>query len=705
MEIERVLPREEGLEITEDMVSIHSLNPFIANNSSPRAIMYSSHLSQIITLEHGEERIIQTGLEKQFGENTFSKKIENDSRVITIIKKYGGIDSNSVTTTTELVLIYEDLVTGEIDYLNLPKYFSLHQYFGFEYVWNEEVLSSLVKDTILPAGTILADSPTVTKNSGYKFGLNANVALITMPEVAEDGVVISESMAKKLSYKIYERREVEFGSNSFPLNLYGTVDEYKPFPEIGECINDDSVLIALREYDSGLAPALTSKKDVLTFDPMFDKAIYVKGPGGKVVDIIAYEDDKFKKSVYNGTADSVNKYVTGLEKYYRDIISVYEQHSREHYKKFGDNNVPISHKFNKLMLDAYAVANPDNKRIRKTYKNEIMDIYRLEFVIEYTVTPKVGGKLTDGHGAKGVIVSIMPDKDMPVDKYGNQAEIMMDPTSIASRMNVGRIYEQYFNGVSRKTKRMVTEMATKNCSDLTIEEIIDTMSNEETINIFNIVVNLLKILDTEQYYGYKELMDSNNITSIKDIIYEIITKELYLYYKISSDKRPYQIVQELRDTVYATDIDKIYFNKDGHIVEGKSDMLIAPLYIILLFKTGDEFLSAASAKTNHYNFPIGSGKNSKVELPWRNSPTKTLSETEGRVFTSYCGPLAIAEYKDRANSIETHKLGYKHILSADKPTDIDVLIDRNKHPYGSDASLQLINNIFNCAGIEIDYEN
>ena len=61
--------------------------------------------------------------------------------------------------------------------------------------------------------------------------------------------------------------------------------------------------------------------------------------------------------------------------------------------------------------------------------------------------------------------------------------------------------------------------------------------------------------------------------------------------------------------------------------------------------------------------------------------------------------------KDRANSITTHEEIYKNILLADKPTNIDEVIDRNKFNFGGDESLKLIDRILNAGGIELSYEH
>lgn len=294
---------------------------------------------------------------------------------------------------------------------------------------------------------------------------------------------------------------------------------------------------------------------------------------------------------------------------------------------------------------------------------------------------------------------------MPRDPVtGIHADIIMDPTSISGRMNVSRLYEQYFNGFSRKTKYLVTNAINSYTgAELPNSEKIEILKPEESLGVFTLVLELLSYIDNEQYKAYKSLYDEKNIYNINKILLEILEKELFIQYTVSNRKKAYQIVKELKDTKFAPDIVYPEYTINGKKVPGRGKVIIAPLYIILLFKTGDEFLSCASAKTNHYGFPISAGKNTKYNLPWRNSPVKIASETEARLFSAYSGPEVIAELKDRATSKDTHAEVYKNILNAQTPTNVDRLVDRSKMPFGNDASLQLVNSVFNCAGVEIDY--
>lgn len=281
---------------------------------------------------------------------------------------------------------------------------------------------------------------------------------------------------------------------------------------------------------------------------------------------------------------------------------------------------------------------------------------------------------------------------MPIDKDGNIADVIMDPSSIISRMNAGRLYEQYFNGMSRKCQKLVRESVNY--------KYIDQCTDDEINNAYNIILGLLELLDTEQYKTYKSVKDIN---VKKDIVNEALTKEVYLLYKVSSDKLPYQITKDSINTIYQPTIDKVKYNRYGKTIVTKDSVLIAPIYTMILSKTADNFLSNASAKTNHFGMPIGVGSANRHKLPWRNSPVKTLSETESRLYVSYVSRKALAELKDRGVSSETHKHVYKNVLEAPIPTNIDHVVDRSVVPYGQDSGLGLINNIFNSGGISIEY--
>ena len=131
--------------------------------------------------------------------------------------------------------------------------------------------------------------------------------------------------------------------------------------------------------------------------------------------------------------------------------------------------------------------------------------------------------------------------------------------------------------------------------------------------------------------------------------------------------------------------------------------MIAPLYTILICKTADNMLYTSSPNLNNFLFPIPLTSNNRDRFPYRNTPVKFMSETEGRLFLFYLGREALAELKDRANSVPTHKALYTNILNAPYPTNIDRVVDRDKVPFGQDSAIKLVNSIFNSIGMAMKY--
>ncbi len=62
----------------------------------------------------------------------------------------------------------------------------------------------------------------------------------------------------------------------------------------------------------------------------------------------------------------------------------------------------------------------------------------------------VGDKLAGRHGNKGVISRILPEEDMPYLEDGRPVEIILNPLGVASRMNLGQIFETHLGWAADK---------------------------------------------------------------------------------------------------------------------------------------------------------------------------------------------------------------------------------------------------------------
>ncbi len=68
---------------------------------------------------------------------------------------------------------------------------------------------------------------------------------------------------------------------------------------------------------------------------------------------------------------------------------------------------------------------------------------RIQVSISHLRKVSVGDKLAGRHGNKGVIARILPEEDMPFLPGGKPLDILLTPLGIASRMNLGQIYETH----------------------------------------------------------------------------------------------------------------------------------------------------------------------------------------------------------------------------------------------------------------------
>jgi len=305
--IQDIFNVQPELKIREELIGIHAINPFNIHNSASRNLMMSSHIAQSVAIENGDEKIIQTGLETQLGEASFSVTIPNDAMIIGVVRRYNGVDITTAGDEVSYTVMFKNLDTDEIDCIEVKQFDKYDVEFGFK-LTKTDAFYNLAQGQVLEKDTVLAETPTARKNGGYAFGANANMALMSLPAVDEDAVIISESLAKKLSYKTYVTRVIEFGDDKIPLNIYGDENEYKAFPEIGEMVAPNGLLMGLRankpEYNTGLM----SYSDLKNYDPIFDECCYVEGGNAKVIDIKAYKFNK-KKDTFSGTNSGIMKYV------------------------------------------------------------------------------------------------------------------------------------------------------------------------------------------------------------------------------------------------------------------------------------------------------------------------------------------------------------------------------------------------------------
>lgn len=385
------------VEISADFLGVCGLNFGHRHDSASRLHMLANQLGQALVIHGSTPRGIQTGQEREFGKYTFNVSMPCDAEILEIIPRYPQSKENP-----EEIVIYQDAKNGEIGVLHLNRYCSNHQYFGFRYV-NGKDYNLLYPGSRVHEGAVFLESPSITPEGDYKYGIEMNVAYMTHPATSEDGVGICSDVLPRLGFRTYEERVVDYGAHQFLLNLYGDENNYKPFPEIGERVNDNGILCGLRSFEpSELCVVEQSRRDCMEIDYTFDRLTYAAGSGGIIRDIQVHHDITASNQADTNIDEQVQRYDGWKRNFSKKIVDFYHRLVKQR----GDA-LQLAPELLNLIEDCLEVTNEGKgPRIQKVYRQVPLDTYRIKFIIEYDILPSVGNKITDCHGKIPVVIIV-----------------------------------------------------------------------------------------------------------------------------------------------------------------------------------------------------------------------------------------------------------------------------------------------------------
>lgn len=695
--------RHKPNQLSQKLTTVLGLTSFDPYNSASRKQMFSSHISQALVISGATEKSIQSGMEQEYGKYTFSKTIPVNADIIRVIPRYRQtIDADTIKHNPETLVIYEDAETKEIGCISLVDFHSNHPYFGFAFK-NTPDRNKVRVGASIPAGTILQGSPSINKQGNYMYGRECNVALMSVPGVAEDGIVVSRDLLSKFSFKTYERRVVEWGSKAYPLNMYGDDKVYKPHPDIGELVRPDGVLMALRGYDEDFEAVEISINATQHLDNVFDRATYTTS-GGRVIDIRPLHDSESSvPTTPVGMEGQAMKYDEATRRYYREIIAEYDIFRRN----YGDG-LRLSKEFHALVEQAYSVIGlkasgnqETSDRVTKTYRGIPLDDWRMEFVIEYDITPNIGFKLTDQYGGKGVICHIAEPDEMPVDSAGNRADLIMDPNARFARQNLGGLYELYLNASKRDLFVEVKNLLGIKPQPGPINP--DYLKNHP--NFEAVKAKLLRWYQIAIPHVYQWFIDGTYSKPFENHLKEIIEEDVIrIHYPPDNQAYGPDMIATLETEFPSVYGPVSYVGNSGLRRTTKNPVRIGSMYIIILEKTGDDWTAVSSGKFQNFGVLAPITSRDKYTSPTRNQAIRAFGDAEVRILLSTIGPLATAEILDRNNNIPTHRSIVRSVLMADKPTNIKKAVDRDEIPLGNARPLQLVKHLALCGGWKFMYK-
>ena len=587
-----------------------SSNLTMANKTSGvRLQLTSAYNEQALILNEAEVPKLYTGYEKELGSYNDSLKVaKTNYKILHKIEKYPSYPN------THYTLIVQDINTGVVSIIENKHYEKLAEDHGY--------FKPNVKTDYLNMGNIIEKGAVISKSNShdeylnYRYGVNANVAYISKKDNIEDGIIISESFANRVSYASIETIEITLGFNDILLNIYGDSVIYRSFPDMFNEVND-GIFCAKRSIDHMNCGCNTTVNSLMNIDTN-DELFYANG---KLIDVEIFINSNAELVRDNGHRQQIIMYYNIIKDYKYKVMKHLEQ-----YVKNPMINLTVeanTRYYNyKNYIDASMSPNNDIKFVNST---GIFEFAYLKFTIGRNVNLVEGSKLTNRSGGKGVICKIIPDDLMPEDEYGTKAEVILNPCGIVGRSNPSQLYEQELNFISSR--------------------IVDKIKNEKSLSKkYDILYKFFSIIDKEMCDKFNIYYKNMTPLMKQQYMNNIVEKGIYIR------QHPFNNIsfEELKYLYRTFNIkpSKLKINvldpNDGKIKSFKSinSVIIGQEYIMVLKHTPDSKLSSVSiSDVNNLGLPHKSSAKAK-NSPFKNTPI-TLGEMELNVAINRVDPLIV----------------------------------------------------------------
>lgn len=664
-----------------ELVGIAGINTHVCNTSPSRLAMLSSQAGQTLTMLQATVDRQVTGMSRELAKYMHDIRFPCNAVIIKIIRKYQKtLGSDRVLTNPITTIIYEDRdhPKRELGVLHLENHFCMHQYFGFDYV-QTPICYTLEENMFVPKDTVIARPPNVSSTGDYMPGLRAYVAALSMPCVIEDGIRVSDEFCYRTRSKGYGKRTLVLNKDTIPLNLFGDMENYKIVPDIGECVGNNGLLFATRRLLPKHAPALMSRKALRTVD-FNDKTMYAM-PNAKIIDIVVYKGSKDKSSLPTGMDEQCQYYYKRASEYHNRIVEEYKRIVRER-----GGSATITPEFQSLIRDCLAYTTVPEKRhiIPQLNRQEISE-WVIEVVFEYDIIPNIGFKFSGKHGNKSIVVDIVPKEHMPRDAKGNYADIVRDSCSIIKRMNVGSSFEPWINASGESLQ----------------DELRTGMSSPypDVNGLFNRLLGWYEIVAPLHYQAVLECIALGKTTAHKEVTSFIETGH-HTYMPTDNPVDYIEVCDALSKHYSPTFGPVTYTGFNGDKVITKDNVLIGEEYILQLGKIGNTWNAVSSCKLQHYGIPAKITNVDKHSSPIREGATRIWGEGEIRLGGTTCGGDTMADILDQSTNPFIHRLICQELYMADKPTQIQQVIDRDVYPIGNGRVVTMMKHILQCSGKE-----
>jgi DNA-directed RNA polymerase beta subunit len=646
--------------------------PFNPLNSGSRKIMFSIHREHAMPLLHPEVPIIGTGYEAEFGHNSSSFiTTDDDYVVVDRVSKFSNLPN------LHYWVILSNMKTNQLHVVERISYKHITESNG--YLYDNKFLDSLRPTCVVPKGTVIKKSTGFDEYNNRMDGINLLTAYLSSDKSMEDGIVLSESAAKRFDSPLIHRVPIIINDNDILLNLYGDDMNYKTFPDIGEYIQDGILCSVRREKreERLFSQSYNRLRDIMMSDEKYTLS-------GQVVDINIYSNnpDALCDSYYNS---QLKKYYDETYNMALQLVNVVEPLLDGH---------TMTHDLQKLYYNCkYILEKRPYMKDKKNFSNVIMEIVVME-----NIPIKKGDKLSNRYGGKGVVSEILPDRLMP--KLASNGEIIgmqYNSSTCVNRENAGQLFEVSINHISR--------------------HILDFIYTGlvEIDEAFGLIYRFISLVSREQAEALKQTWDSLDNGDPFNDYHDILSDRMIFIDEICKDKG---ILLSLKPASESLDIDKLaaiyeefpWIKQDeiespiedsnGNIryVKARRPIICGQQYIYRLKQYAEEKYSATSlSATNIRNENSRSKANKVYKGLYTKTPIRFGEMETGDM--AHLGMEAVV-INLMLHSTSPHGRRLAEDLLTGNPFNVDIKLDEDSKNRG----VEILNVYLKTMGLRLKFE-
>ncbi len=650
--------------------------PFAAYTSGSRLTMLGAQQPQFVIMKHNQFPRTYGGWENIIGDPKYSFDKSNDrpsDMIVSAVIPKHRIGPNMVKRN------HSYLIIGVSTDDNLIHVFEMNEYpdaenhkFCYTNTFPRgvpEVDSLVLSDEVLSKSSAWGDV-------GYGMGRNAEMAYLTVGEVAEDALLISDELQEKAAYSVIKNHTFKIDVGDIPLNLYGDASEYKCMPDVGERVRDDGIVLAVRR-DKANKDICDLTADALDHIQIHDDR-FLAEPNATIVDVEVHIQNHMVSGGVDPMFEQFEKYRTMQHVRHSDILKTMEE--------LVAGGRVLSPAADMVMFDSLKMVKERSvgSKLKLVKKAEPLNYWYVTVTIKTDYKLNLGSKLTGRQGEKGVVGAIWPKKNMPRNAEGVHLDIVWSPRSPFNRMNTGQFIEQAINGCARHIQTRARNHELGGIDDM-----------------YSYFIGFLK--DIVPAYGNMVYDKTNHARDA--FVEDVLRDGFYIHIPPFHKEHLDECYDMLRDK-YGYSKSKLTYTvningKDKTVVTD-NEVYVGSKYIYLMDSIPDKHINAVSVDyVSQFNNPVRSkSKRTKYMSLIGKTPLR-MGEDEVSIMNMSVG----AEVSNRLQCLQSaspngiEKLS-EALLTTDYPSNIEKIDITNEELVNNNANIGIARHMMALSGIE-----